>query len=177
MVRWFAQTSTGASPLAHRLRYSRRAAAMPSTRHPSPKRISATVAGTHTTDSRRPRARCTARPSRSRGPSRLASTAASLGELGRDQLHGVAHRVHGVHVVIRDLDAELVLERQHDVHEARRVHLEIVQDMRRRRHMRQRLAVLHVWREYADYLGHDFGLAHLALLPIRAPTSRAPRTR
>jgi hypothetical protein len=47
-------------------------------------------------------------------------------KLGGDHPNRVADGVHLVHFLVGDLDAELVLEGEHDVDEARRVDLEVL---------------------------------------------------
>src|SRR5262245_66501741 len=119
--------------------------------------MTTTTAGTHIGASSLPTARWT--PSASRQPLRSGKFAAaasptaarpppllaapniirpaprrSLGALGslgaHYELDGVPDRVHRIHVLVGDLDPELVLEREDDVHEAGRVHLEVVEDVR-----------------------------------------------
>src|SRR4029077_4112962 len=62
-----------------------------------------------------------------------------LGQLRRDQPYRVAHGVDGVHVVVGDLDAELVLEGEDDVDQACRVDLEVVEDVGVRTDVGQRV--------------------------------------
>src|SRR3989304_592807 len=49
-------------------------------------------------------------------------------KLAANQVDCVAYRGDGVALVVSDLDAELVLKRQHDVDQPRRIDFEVIQD-------------------------------------------------
>ena len=49
--------------------------------------------------------------------------------IDRDRVDRIADRIDIVHILIFDLDVELVLERNHDVDEPGRVYLEIFEDV------------------------------------------------
>jgi hypothetical protein len=76
--------------------------------------------------------------------------------LDEDQPHAVADGVHRIDLLVRDLDVELVLEGEHDIDQPRRVHLEIVEDVRLVPDARERLLVLRVGREDLHHLLEDF---------------------
>src|SRR2546423_2527748 len=67
-----------------------------------------------------------------------------------DVRHGVAHRLEVLHLVIRDLDAELLLGRHHDLDHGQRVHVQVVGE---------RLPLGDVVRVHAGHLFEDLSEA------------------
>jgi hypothetical protein len=97
-----------------------------------------TARGTQTGAARRPKARCRASSPGVQEPSPgPGAAAATLRPACLDEAHRVADGLDLVRVVVRDLDAEGILEGEDDVDEARGVDLEAAQDVRLLRHARE----------------------------------------
>src|SRR5262249_9487657 len=104
--------------------------------------------------------------SRSRRASPASAKAGPLRHLLLDQRDAVTDRVDRVDVLVGDLDVELVLEGEHHVHEASGVHLQILEDVRRRPCGGERLLVLHVGRQDLDHPILDLLGSHVWLLSL-----------
>src|SRR5688572_23150981 len=79
----------------------------------------------------------------------------SAAGLGRDHLDRVSDGADLVRIVVAELDAEGVLQLEHDVDEPGRVHLEILEDAGLEARIRQRFLVLGERLDDLDHPIHD----------------------
>ena len=127
MVRWLAQIRTGPSVSFIKARYRFLSSAAFLTRYRIRTRRVKTIGGIQTMDENRPTSRWKVSAARVRKGN--TDTTALLGDSRRDELHGVAHGVHRVGILVLDLDVESVLEVEDDVDQSGRVHLEVLEDV------------------------------------------------